>query len=86
MDNDVNQNIQKGGDGFFDAIEGITIIKDKGLLIFPTNEPFENFFLKNSEIQILRIIVIFQLIIKIKNMFIMNFTQKKHQLKSLLKK
>ena len=40
---DVNQNIQKGGDGFFDAIEGITIIKDKGLLIFPTNEPFGEF-------------------------------------------
>jgi cell surface protein SprA len=40
---DVNQNIQEGGDGFFDAIEGITIIQDKGLLIFPTIEPFGNF-------------------------------------------
>ena len=40
---DVNKNIQEGGDGFFDAIEGITIIQDKGLLIFPTIEPFGNF-------------------------------------------
>ncbi len=40
---DVNQNIQEGGDGFFDAIDGVTIIKDKGLLIFPTIEPFGNF-------------------------------------------
>ena len=40
---DVNQNLQDGGDGFFDAIEGITIIQDQGLLIFPTIEPFGNF-------------------------------------------
>ena len=40
---DVNQNFQDGGDGFFDAIEGITIIQDQGLLIFPTIEPFGNF-------------------------------------------
>ena len=48
---DVNQNIQQGGDGFFDAIEGITIIQDRGLLIFPTIEPFGEFLfekLRNS--------------------------------------
>ena len=48
---DVNQNIQQGGDGFFDAIDGITIIKDRGLLIFPTIEPFGEFLfekLRNS--------------------------------------
>ena len=51
---DVNQNIQEGGDGFFDAIEGITIIQDKGLLIFPTIEPFGNFLfekLRSSSIE-----------------------------------
>ena len=48
---DLNQNIQQGGDGFFDAIEGITIIQDRGLLIFPTIEPFGEFLfekLRNS--------------------------------------
>ena len=48
---DVNQNIQQGGDGFFDAIEGITIIQDRGLLIFPTIEPLGEFLfekLRNS--------------------------------------
>ena len=40
---DINQNIQEGGDGFFDAIDGVTVLKDKGLLIFPTIEPFGNF-------------------------------------------
>ena len=40
---DMNQNIQDGGDGFFDAIEGVTVLKDKGLLIFPTIEPFGRF-------------------------------------------
>ena len=40
---DVNQNIQDGGDGFFDAVEGVTVLKSKGLLIFPTTEPFGKF-------------------------------------------
>ena len=40
---DINQNIQEGGDGFFDAIDGVTVLKDKGLLIFPSVEPFGNF-------------------------------------------
>ena len=40
---DSNGNLQKGGDGFFDAIDGITIVKNKGLLIFPNEEPFGRF-------------------------------------------
>ena len=38
-----NGNLQENGDGFFDAIEGITIIKNQGLLIFPVIEPFGEF-------------------------------------------
>ena len=40
---DSNGNLQNDGDGFFDAIDGITIIKNKGLLIFPNEEPFGRF-------------------------------------------
>ena len=39
----MNGNLQEDGDGFFDAIEGITIIKNQGLLIFPVIEPFGQF-------------------------------------------
>ncbi|MGA0277519.1 MAG: cell surface protein SprA, partial [Candidatus Kariarchaeum pelagius] len=38
-----NGNLQDGGDGFFDAVEGITIIKSQGLLVFPVIEPFGQF-------------------------------------------
>ena len=40
---DSNGNLQIGGDGFFDAIDGITIKKNDGLLIFPSEEPFGRF-------------------------------------------
>ena len=40
---DSNGNLQIGGDGFFDAIDGITIMKNDGLLIFPSEEPFGRF-------------------------------------------
>ena len=49
---DSNGNLQKGGDGFFDAIDGITIIKNKGLLVFPKEEPFGKFLfekLRNNQ-------------------------------------
>ena len=39
----VNGDLQENGDGFFDVIDGITIDKNKGLLIFPVIEPFGNF-------------------------------------------
>ncbi|MAT79906.1 MAG: cell surface protein SprA [Flavobacteriales bacterium] len=40
---DANQNLQEGGDGFFDAVDGVTFLREKGLLIFPTIEPFGSF-------------------------------------------
>ena len=85
---DVNQNIQQGGDGFFDAIDGITIIQDRGLLIFPTIEPFGEFLfekLRNSNSEDYSDISTYNK--NQKNMYIMNYIQReKHQLKNLLKK
>ncbi len=37
---DQNNNVTTEGDGYFDFVEGITIIPQKGYLIFPTIEPF----------------------------------------------
>ena len=37
---DQNNNISSEGDGYFDFVEGITIMPQKGYLIFPTIEPF----------------------------------------------
>ena len=51
---DSYQNIQNGGDGFFDAIDGVTVSVDKGLLIFPTIEPFGKFLfekLRSSDVE-----------------------------------
>ena len=36
----MNNNIQNGGDGFFDFVPNITIDSSKGLVIFPSIEPF----------------------------------------------
>ena len=41
LDNlNMNNDIQKGGDGFFDFVSNITIDSRKGLVIFPSIEPF----------------------------------------------
>lgn len=37
---DQSQNYTIEGDGYFDAVEGITINTEKGIIIFPTVEPF----------------------------------------------
>ena len=52
----INGNLQEDGDGFFDAIEGITIIKNQGLLIFPVIEPFGQFLFENLDQVIMKTI------------------------------
>ena len=85
---DINQNIQEGGDGFFDAIDGVTVLKDKGLLIFPTIEPFGNFiFEKLSSSSSEQYDQPNTYNVNQKNMFIKSSIQKeKHLQKNLFKK
>ena len=48
---DSNGNVSEGGDGFFDVVDGVTVSKNGGLLIFPNAEPFGEFIfekLRNS--------------------------------------
>ena len=41
LDNlNMNNDVQKGGDGFFDFVSNVTIDSRKGLVIFPSIEPF----------------------------------------------
>ena len=40
---DSNGNLSDGGDGFFDVVDGVTVNKSNGLLIFPNTEPFGEF-------------------------------------------
>ena len=48
---DSNGNVSEGGDGFFDVVDGVTVSRNGGLLIFPNAEPFGEFIfekLRNS--------------------------------------
>ena len=48
---DSNGNVSEGGDGFFDVVDGVTVSRNGGLLIFPNAEPFGQFIfekLRNS--------------------------------------
>ena len=48
---DSNGNVSEGGDGFFDVVDGVTVNRNGGLLIFPNAEPFGEFIfekLRNS--------------------------------------
>ena len=40
---ELNQQIDKGSDGVFDFIEGITAKSSNGRIIFPVREPFGNY-------------------------------------------
>ena len=43
---DSNGNVSEGGDGFFDVVDGVTVSRNGGLLIFPNAEPFGEFITK----------------------------------------
>ena len=45
----VYNDIQNGGDGFFDFVEGITVDRENGRIIFPAVEPFGSFLFERLQ-------------------------------------